>query len=250
MNALKIWDKVNDLVGQTPLHPQYFVIRYQKKIFKIALPKIQGKVLDVGCGRQLLKGIIEKRGCNYTSLDHPKIYTRQRAEKKPDILANIIDIPSPNNFYNSILLFMVLPHLQNPFQGLKEINRILKNDGLVFISAIENYPAHDLPDDYFRFRINGLTALCKEAGFKLIDSHSYGNFWETNSLNFNVFLMQTAKYLFDKTNNIALTIAVITLFYPLMITSNIIALLLGPLDFIKTSRLINFVIARKNVQKK
>lgn len=247
MNALKIWDKTNDLIGQTPLHPQYFVIKYQKHILKKALPKIQGEVLDVGCGRQLLKGVIEKRGHNYTSLDHPKIYTRQRAERKPDILADIADIPAPNSLYDSILLFMVLPHLQNPPRGLKEIHRILKNNGLVFISAVENYPAHALPDDYFRFRISGLTALCKEAGLKPIDSRSYGNFWEVNSLNFNVFLMQTAKHLFDKTKNVALTIAAITLLYPLMIVSNITALILGPLDFIKTSRLVNFVIARKNV---
>lgn len=247
MNALKIWDKMNDLIGQTPLHPQYFVIKYQKRILKIALPKIQGKVLDVGCGRQSLKDIIEKKECNYISLDHPQIYKRQRAEEKPDILADVTNIPSPNNYYDSVLLLMVLPHLQNPLQGLKEIYRILKNNGLVFISAVENYPAHDLPDDHFRFRISGLKTLCKEAGFKAVDSYSYGNLWEVNHLNFNVFLMQSAKHLFDKTKNIALTIALIAILYPLMITSNIIGLILGPLDFIKTSRLVNFVIARKNV---
>ncbi len=246
MNALKVWDKINDILGQTPLHPQYFVMKEQKRILEDSLPKIRGNVLDVGCGRQLLKKTLIDSGNSYTSLDHPQIYKRQRSEKRPDILADIAKIPLKSGSYDAILLLMVLPHLPNPYSGMKEIHRVLRKNGLLFLSAVENYPGHDLPDDYFRFRLKGLISICKETGFKIVESQSFGNFWEVNSLNFNVFLMQSAKSFFDKTGNILITTIFIVLFYPFIFISNITAIVLSPLDFIKTTKLINFVVAKKD----
>ncbi len=241
-----MWDKLNDLLGQTPFHPQYFIIKEQKKIINISLSKISGKVLDVGCGRQLLKKPITDQGCSYTSLDHPNIYKRQRAEEMPDVLADISKIPLSNNSYNSVLLFMVLPHLPNPNAGIKEIHRILKRKGLLFVSAVENYPGHDLPDDYFRFRQKGLVSLCESNGFKIVQKYSFGNFWIVNSLNFNVYLMQTAKFILDKTRSNLLTGLLLILFIPFILISNISAVILSPTDIIKTTKLVNFVIARKD----
>lgn len=246
MNVLKIWDSINDILGQTPLHPQYLIMKEQKQILKNSLRKIRGKVLDIGCGRQLLKKTLLNNGNSYTSLDHPQIYKRQRSKERPDILADITKIPLKTGTYDSALLFMVLPHLPNPYSGMKEIHRILKNKGMLFITAVENYPGHDLPDDYFRFRLKGLIEICKETGFNVVESQSFGNFWEVNSLNFNVFLMQSAKSFLDKTGNIFVTTIIIVFFYPFMLISNIIAILLSPLDFIRTTRLINFVMARKD----
>lgn len=245
MNTLRVWDKINDFIGTTPFHPQYFVIKAEKSGVNIALNKVKGKVLDVGCGRQLLKAPIENLGLSYTSLDHPRIYKRQRGIKPPDILADITDLPIPKNSFDSVLLFMVMAHLPRPFVGVKEIYRILKKNGLLFMSGIENYPAHDLPDDYFRCRIAGLEAICLEAGFTIKKSYFWGNVWQVNSINFNMFLLQTAKYIWDKKRNLLLLIVMLTITYPFIFVSNIIGILLGPTDFLKNSKLINFVIAQK-----
>ena len=247
MNTLKTWDKINDILGETILHPQYFVVKPQKKILKIVLSKVKGKVLDIGCGRQLLKQPIINlnRGCAYIGLDHPGIYKRQRATSLPDILADVTQIPLPDSSCDSAILLMVLEHLPNPAKGLSEIYRVLHPNGLMFISTVENYPAHDLPDDHFRFRNSGLRAICKDNGFKIIKSYSFGNFWEINCVNFNVFLMQSAKLFLDKTRNIPATIIFVLLIYPLIFTSNLLTLVMRPFDFVNQSRLINFVIAQK-----
>ena len=247
MNTLRIWDQIGDLLGQTPFHPQYFILKAEALAASITYGQIRGNVLDIGCGRQKLKNTIEKKGLSYTSLDHPTIYKRQRSTILPDILADIESTPLPDNSFDSVLLLMVLAHLPDPEKGLKEIYRILKKGGKVFISTVENYPAHDLPDDYFRFRVSGIIALCREAGLKVTGTYSFGNFWEVNGLNFNVFLLQTTKFVWDQTDNPSLALTLFILFYPLMLISNIFAIFLTPLDFIKTSRLINFVIAQKNV---
>ncbi|MBI3397190.1 class I SAM-dependent methyltransferase, partial [Candidatus Woesebacteria bacterium] len=223
-------------------HPQFFVINPQMQIVNIALPKIKGKVLDIGCGRQLLKERILKQGSSYFGLDHPKIYKRQRSGLLPDILIDATAIPSENNAFDSVLMLMVLAHLPSPLKALKEARRILKPGGLAFISSVENYPEHDPPDNYFRYRLTGLKSLCKDAGFKVIKGHSWENFWQVNACNFNVFLMQTAKFINDKFSNIPLTVLLTLFFYPLTVLSNLSAILLGPTDLVKNARLINFVI--------
>lgn len=245
MNILKIWDSISDFIGSTPFHPQYFVIKAEKGSEKILLSTLKGNVIDIGCGRQLLKNQIQKMGLEYTSLDHPNIYKRQRGQIKPDILADISKIPVKENSFDSVLLLMVLAHLPRPLAGLKEIYRIAKKNGYLFVSSVENYPAHDLPDDFFRYRLNGLKSICKDAGFKVVEAYSWGNVWEVNAINFNVFLLQSVKSAWDKNRNILLLTMFLSISYPLILISNIIAIILSPIDIIKTSRLINFVIVKK-----
>lgn len=245
MDTLRTWDKAGDILGLTPLHPQYFVLKAETLATKMTLKQIKGSVLDIGCGRQKLKKLVEKKGLLYTSLDHPTIYKRQRSTVMPNILADITSIPLLEGSVDSVLFLMVLAHLPNPDKGLMEIYRILKKGGKVFISTVENYPAHDLPDDYFRYRLPGIISLCKRAGFKISDSDSWGNIWQTNAVNFNTFVFQTIKMIWDKTKFLPLLILLLILLYPLTVISNFLAVILTPLDLIKTSKLINFVVAKK-----
>ncbi len=245
MNTLRIWDQIGDLLGQTPFHPQYFILKAEALAASITYGQIRGNVLDIGCGRQKLKNTIEKKGLSYTSLDHPTIYKRQRSTILPDILADIESTPLPDNSFDSVLLLMVLAHLPDPEKGLKEIYRILKKGGKVFISTVENYPAHDLPDDYFRYRLLGIISLCKKAGFKVSDSNSWGNIWQVTAVNFNTFVFQTIKIAWENTKFLPILILLLIFLYPLTVISNFLAVILTPLDLIKTSKLINFVIAKK-----
>lgn len=246
MNILKVWDNINDLLGRTPLHPQFFIFKYQNIVTQITLKDVRGDLIDIGCGRQLFKEFIgERRNMSYTSLDHPNVYKRQRSLIKPDILADIEKLPIKNSTYQSALLLMVLAHLPKPWIGIKEVYRILKRNGRIYVSSIENYPAHDLPNDYFRYRISGIEELCINAGFKIVQKYSFGNMWQVNAINFNMLLLQTAKYVWDKKHNWTLTFLLFAIMYPLTFLSNILAILLGPLDFIQNSKLINFVIAQK-----
>lgn len=245
MNTLRIWDQIGDILGHTPFHPQYFILKAEAKAIDIAKNKAVGKVLDVGCGRQKIRKFIINKGLTYIGLDHPLISKRQRSKIPPDIFADIISVPLPENSIDSVLLLMVMAHLPNPEGGLMEIYRILKKNGELYISTVENYPAHDLPDDYFRYRIPGIISLCKKCGFKIISSESWGNIWQVTAVNFNTFIFQTLKMVLDKTEFLPFVVALLFILYPLTVLSNLLALLLTPLDLIKTSKLINFVIVKK-----
>ena len=245
MKILRIWDQIGDLLGQTPFHPQYFIYTAEASNLKITLKNMKGNVLDVGSGRQKLKKIIEENNLKYISLDHPSVYRRQRSENRPDILADITSIPLKNSSIDNVLLFMVLEHLPHPEEGLMEIYRILKKEGKVFVSTIENYPTHDAPNDYFRYKLTGVASLCKKAGFKIIKTKSGGNIWQVNAINFNTFILQTIKYIWDNNNSKFLLIILLIFLYPLTIISNLLAILLKPLDLIKTSQLVIYTIAQK-----
>jgi len=227
MEIFKFWDKAGTILGLTPFHPQYFILKAIKESEKISLSKLKGKkVIDIGCGKQKLRRTVEKMGLIYISLDHPIIYKGQRSTLKPDILADINSIPLPKNSVDSALLFMVLDDLANPEKGLNEVKRILKKNGRVHISATENYPAHDLPNDYFRFRLSGIISLCQRAGFKIIESQSWGNIWQVEAVNLNVFLFQTAKAIWNKTKFLPLLILTLVFFYPLTVIVNLLAICL------------------------
>ena len=44
-------------------------------------------------------------------------------------------IPWPDNFFNLVTAWCVLPHLENPFQAIREIRRVLKPGGIFIFTA-------------------------------------------------------------------------------------------------------------------
>lgn len=244
MKIIKVWDIIKDVFGNTILHPQFFMIRGEVQSVEKTLPKLKGKVLDIGCGRQLLKKSVQEAGCEYIGLDHPTVSKRQRSIIAPDILADIESIPLRNGSIDSILLFMVIEHAPHPLSALKEINRILKKGGRIFMNTTENYPGHDLPSDYFRFRMSGLISLFNETGFRVTQKFSWGNIFQSNALNLNVLILQEIKGLSIELG-MPLTLVILTAVYPLMLIFNLLAYILSPLDFKHSLRIGNFLIAEK-----
>jgi len=76
--------------------------------------------------------------------------------------------------YDSAVCFEVLEHVKNPFIAIKEINRILKKDGLLIISVPHMWLIHEAPHDYFRFTKYGLKHILEENQFKIISMETVG----------------------------------------------------------------------------
>lgn len=87
--------------------------------------------------------------------------------KNTDICCNIANLPFKDNSIDIIFCIAVLEHVPNPEKVVSEINRVLKKDGLVYISFPFVYRFHASPFDYSRRTYEGMKVLFKD--FKLID---------------------------------------------------------------------------------
>ena len=122
-------------------------------------------ILDVGCGTGEFGKIkpnnkIEVYGidCDYTALNAASKY---EIVKMVDL--DCENLPFEDNFFDAILAKDILEHLQKPWLLLKEIHRIMKDDGIIIASV--PMPKSDIVwSDYTHLR--GFTKECIETLFR------------------------------------------------------------------------------------
>lgn len=105
---------------------------------------MQGKCLDVGGEKKhSISGMVRSDlDCKYLNLDE---------KYEPDYLCSADNIPVSDECFDTILMFEVLEHLENPEEVLDEINRVLKKGGRLFLSIPFMYRHHKNPYDFQRW---------------------------------------------------------------------------------------------------
>jgi 2-polyprenyl-3-methyl-5-hydroxy-6-metoxy-1,4-benzoquinol methylase len=66
-----------------------------------------------------------------------------------------------DNLFDVIFCTEVLEHTENPFEAIKEIKRILKPGGFLYLTTPFNFRIHNPLPDNWRFTIHGLKQLLK-----------------------------------------------------------------------------------------
>ena len=113
-----------------------------------------GKLLDIAPQDHEGANPYFKKANIYT-LD---IDTESGADYIADICKNNED-KIPNDYFDLIVCTEVLEHTLNPFNAVKEIKRILKPGGFIFITVPFNFRIHGPLPDCWRFTEHGLRAL-------------------------------------------------------------------------------------------
>lgn len=70
----------------------------------------------------------------------------------------------PPEFYDFVISGQCLEHVEYPWLTIKEMARVLKPGGRLFIIVPFMWPEHKFPIDTYRYLPDGLTALGKWAG--------------------------------------------------------------------------------------
>lgn len=111
------------------------------------------RVLDVGGGSRFQKGMKQ-----YESLfAHTRYETMDvSTDYSPDIVGDIHAIPLEEASIDAIICRSVLEHVQDPGLAMKEMHRILKPGGVLFLQVPSTYPYHARKGfgaypDYWRF---------------------------------------------------------------------------------------------------
>jgi SAM-dependent methyltransferase len=77
----------------------------------------------------------------------------------------------PPNSFDAVFSASVFEHLVFPWKVVLEINRVLKPGGYVFVSTHPTWPEHEMPWDFWRFPVAGLTHLfIPETGFEVVSA--------------------------------------------------------------------------------
>jgi len=87
---------------------------------------------------------------------------------KPDIVADIHNIPFKDNSLDAIVSFAVLEHCVFPWDAVKEFRRVTKRGGYIICGIPWISPRHNAPIDCYRFSDIGLRALFEYSNLKVI----------------------------------------------------------------------------------
>lgn len=141
--------------------------------------EISGVAFDLGCGRhasyqRFLRAL---QPANLIKVDMSR-------RSSPNVLADLEgNLPFRDNCVDIVLLFNVLEHIYNAKGLIKEISRVLKKGGCLYLYVPFLGHIHAAPFDYHRYTPTSLKKMLNEAGFSLIEFNiSYGIFKSVTAL--------------------------------------------------------------------
>ena len=97
-------------------------------------------VVEIGVGNKFVTNYLRQKGINVLSIDI-------NYNLNPDIVANVLSLPLPDNFSDVVCCFQVLEHL--PFRlfpyAISEIARVTNNYVILSLPHLRNYTYYKLP---------------------------------------------------------------------------------------------------------
>lgn len=133
---------------------------------------VKGDVLDLGCGKVPLYQAYRPFAKTITCVDW------ENSLHQNDFLDSYADLNAPmqlaSDQYDAIILSDVLEHIKEPKVLFKEMNRVLKTDGILLLNVPFFYSIHEEPHDYHRYTKYALQALASESGFEVIEIEPLG----------------------------------------------------------------------------
>ena len=113
-----------------------------------------GYLLDIGSGRRPYKDYFTNCS-NYVGIDIS-------IDKLPNVVGSVLGLPFKDECFHTVICTEVLEHVPEPGNALAEIYRILKPNGIFYLTVPMSWNLHYEPHDYFRFTKYGLEYLLAE----------------------------------------------------------------------------------------
>ena len=79
-----------------------------------------------------------------------------------DIVCNTAKLPFPDAIFDAVISQAVFEHIPDPFLTAKELHRILKPGGIIFIDTAFMQPLHGDPSHYFNMTLHGLRLVMSD----------------------------------------------------------------------------------------
>jgi SAM-dependent methyltransferase len=153
-------------------------------------------LLDAGAGDCRYKKHFQH--VRYESCDFADVFDKS-SKGIHTFTCDLEDIPREDNHYDAIINTQVLEHVPNPEKVLKELYRVLKTGGKLFLTAPQGWGVHGAPYHFFNFTNFGLKLLFERAGYEIVFIKPRGGyFWylskRLSTLPFNIFSQYATTY--------------------------------------------------------
>ena len=152
------------------VNPFFLARRGLMTHLKPLLEKLEGEVLDVGCGRKPYENLV--RATHYVGLDFDSPVTRELATA--DIFYDGVEFPIESSRFDGVLCTQVLEHVFTPSGFLAEVFRVMKPGGVLVLTVPFVWDEHEQPHDFGRYSSFGLKAFLEEHGFEIVTQQKSG----------------------------------------------------------------------------
>jgi 2-polyprenyl-3-methyl-5-hydroxy-6-metoxy-1,4-benzoquinol methylase len=125
----------------------------------------KAKVLDVGCGSSPYKLFFAH--AEYVGIDVEES-GRNHKQKTPDRYYDGIHFPFNDGEFDVVLCTQVLEHCIEPEITIREISRVLKPEGKLFLTVPFIWGEHEVPFDFRRYSSFGIRRLLEQSSMSVI----------------------------------------------------------------------------------
>jgi 2-polyprenyl-3-methyl-5-hydroxy-6-metoxy-1,4-benzoquinol methylase len=148
-----------------------------------------GRILEIGCGRGILLKALSQLGHECQGIERSNL-AATRAQNTPGIRVYTTPLEQcqlPENYFDLVIFWHVLEHLENPADTLSRVSQLLRPGGWLIIEVpnlsslqSELFGKHwlhlDLERHLFHFSSSGLNKLLETYGFRQVSLHTFS--WE------------------------------------------------------------------------
>ncbi|MDO8527035.1 MAG: class I SAM-dependent methyltransferase [Deltaproteobacteria bacterium] len=175
---------------------------------------LQEPILEVGCGAGWLTYHLHKSGLKSVGID---LLEEQLAQSRLFFeyfnmegcwaQSNLLQLPFPDHYFSSVIAFDVLEHVDRLGQALREIRRVLKPTGTLFVTIPNGWGSYCMLEDRWHKRFNlplrHWVKCClrqkwekrKKEGVVLHHVHIHGKNWWKKQFSLHGFQMKKIKNL-------------------------------------------------------
>jgi len=156
------------MTGRNNLFNDYLYLAHRLDRQKAAkfCKRLGPAVLDLGCGYRPYEDLLPD-GTVYLGMDG-------EAGRRPDLAGSCLAIPVRNASFDSVMCNHVIEHVPRPWDALREVSRVLKPGGLLYLTVPQTWGLHYEPNDFYRYTKYGLAYLLGKAGFEVVECEPMG----------------------------------------------------------------------------